>query len=94
MGRAIALQILSAIQGMRLVAIANRTLSEAARAYQESEVQMIRIVDSVNQLEEAIAAGQYVITDNASLLCQAEGIDVIIEATGRLSLVRRSHWKP
>ena len=84
MGRAITLQIISAIRGMRLVAIANRTLSEAARAYQEAEVGMIRIVETVGQLEEAITRGQNVVTDNAMLLCQAEGVDVIIEATGEV----------
>ena len=84
MGRGIALQILTAIRGMRVVAISNRTLGEAGRAYDEAGVTAVKVVETVSQLEDAIAEGQYAITDNALLLCQAEGIDVIIEATGEI----------
>lgn len=82
MGRGIALQIEQYITGMRLVAIANRTLSAAERAYREAGVEGIRHVKTVGQLEETIAQGGYAITDDALLLCQAEGVDAIIEATG------------
>lgn len=84
MGRGIALQILSAIRGMRLVAIANRTLSEAERAYREAGAECVRQVQSVVELEEAIANNQYAISDDASFLCEAHGIDVIIEGTGEI----------
>jgi len=84
MGRGIALQILTAIVGMKLVAISNRTISEAGRAYRQAGVDSVKTVGNVAQLEEAIAQGQYAITDDAMLLCQAEGIDAIIEATGEV----------
>jgi predicted homoserine dehydrogenase-like protein len=82
MGRGIALHILSCMIGMRLVAISNRTLSEARRAYSEAGVHEATFVETVSQLEEAIYNERYAITDNAMLLCQAEGIDAVIEATG------------
>jgi predicted homoserine dehydrogenase-like protein len=84
MGRGIALQILTAIVGMKLVAISNRTLSEAERAYREAGADSIKTVETGAQLEEAIAQDQYAITDDAMLLCQAEGIDAVIEATGEV----------
>jgi predicted homoserine dehydrogenase-like protein len=84
MGRGIALQILTAIIGMRLVAISNRTLSEAERAYREAGADSVKTVETGAQLEEAIARGRYAITDDAMLLCQAEGIDAVIEATGEV----------
>jgi predicted homoserine dehydrogenase-like protein len=84
MGRGIALQILTAIMGMRLVAISNRTLSEAERAYREAGADSVKTVETSAQLEEAIARGRYAITDDAMLLCQAEGIDAVIEATGEV----------
>ena len=84
MGRGITLQILSAIVGMRLVAIANRTLSEAERAYREAGAEAVTTAENLTQLEDAIARRQYVITDDAMLLCQAEGVDVVIEATGEV----------
>lgn len=84
MGRGIALQIISAIVGMRVVAISNRTIAEAERAYREAGIDSVKPVETVTELEEAIHQGQYAITDDALLLCQAEGIDAIIEATGEI----------
>jgi len=84
MGRGIALQIISAIVGMRVVAISNRTLSEAERAYREAGVDSVKVVESVTELEESIVKNRYAITDDATLLCQAEGIDAIVEATGEV----------
>src|ERR1700691_202468 len=54
MGRGIALELLTPIPGMRLVAIGNRTLEEARRAYREAGVDTVRTVDSAAQLEDAI----------------------------------------
>jgi predicted homoserine dehydrogenase-like protein len=85
MGRGIALQILTAIRGMKLVAISNRTLSEAERAYRDAGAHSVKAVETVEQLEEAISHNQYAVTDDAMLLCQAEGIDAVIEATGTVA---------
>lgn len=84
MARGIALQILSAVPGMELVAISNRTLSEADRAYREAGAETVKSVETVAQLEKAIAQSQYAIADDALLLCQAEGIDALIEVTGTI----------
>jgi predicted homoserine dehydrogenase-like protein len=82
MGRGIAFQMLTAIRGMRLVAIANRTPAEARRAYRDGGVESVRSIHTGAEIDEAIAAGQYAVTDNATALCEAEQVDVIIEATG------------
>ena len=82
MGRGIALQIEQYITGMRLVAISNRTLAAADRAFREAEIDSFATAETVRQMEESISSGKYVITDNPMLLCEAEGIDAIIEATG------------
>jgi predicted homoserine dehydrogenase-like protein len=84
MGRAVAQQIVTGMRGMKLVAISNRTLPEAERAYKLSEVEKVRCVKSIADLEDAIAKGDYAITDDATLLCDAKGIDAIIEATGEI----------
>lgn len=83
-GRGITLQIEKYINGMRLVAISNRTLPRAEQAYREAEVESIKKVETVTQLEESLAKGHYSITDNPMLLCEAEGIDAVIEATGEV----------
>lgn len=82
MARGIALQFLSIVRGMRLVAISNRHLEGARRAYREAGVEELQVVETVTELETAIAKGQYAITENAMLLCQTEGIDAVIEVTG------------
>jgi len=84
MGRGVALQIITAIEGMRLVAVSNRTLSEAERAFRESGVTDAREVNSVAELERAIADGKPAFTNDAFHLCEANGIDAIIEATGEI----------
>ena len=82
MGRGIALQIEQYITGMSLVAIANRTPSAAIKAYQDAGANPIESVENIDQLETAIAAGHPAVTGDAMLICEAEGVDVVIEATG------------
>jgi predicted homoserine dehydrogenase-like protein len=82
MGRGIANQIINSVPGMELVAISNRSIDGAKRAYTEAGIEDICVVDSVGELESAIAQGKYAITEDAKLICQADGIDAIIEVTG------------
>jgi predicted homoserine dehydrogenase-like protein len=84
MGRATALQIVTGMKGMRLVAIANRTLAGAELAYQKAGVGSACRVDNPADLDQAIARGEYAVTDDAMVLCQAGEIDAIIEATGEI----------
>lgn len=89
LGRGMALQILSAIPGMRVVAISNRTVSKAEQAYAQAGVTTVDHVQGVRALEDAISRDRYAVTDDESLLCRAEGIDVIIEATGTIAFGAR-----
>jgi len=84
MGRGIALQFLTPLVGMRLVAVANLTLPDAERAYVQAGIDSVKTVGTVAQLESAIDRGQFAITENAVLLCEAGNIDVVIEATGEI----------
>jgi predicted homoserine dehydrogenase-like protein len=82
MGRGIALQISRSVQGMALVAIANRRIDEAARAYAEAGVEDVRRVETTAEIESVVASGGCAITEDALALCRAEGIDAVIEVTG------------
>lgn len=84
MGRGIANQIINSVPGMELVAIANRHIDTAKRAYLEAGIENFQPVSSVVDLEDAIAQGGYAVTEDAMLLCAAEGIDAIIEVTGTI----------
>ncbi|MGA7955410.1 MAG: Gfo/Idh/MocA family oxidoreductase [Gloeobacterales cyanobacterium] len=83
-GRGLALQLLTATPGMRLVAVVNRTLSEAERAYREAGVDDVVIVNSVAQLEAACDRGCYAITDDPRVVTEAGVVDAIIEITGEV----------
>jgi predicted homoserine dehydrogenase-like protein len=84
MGRGLVLQIISAIRGMRVVAVSNRNLSQAELAFRQAGVTDLEVVETVTALEDAIAQGKSAITDDAMLLCQAEGVDAVVEATGEV----------
>lgn len=84
MGRGLANQIVNSVPGMELVAISNRTLDAAKRAYSDAGVEEVQVVETVSHLESAIAHGQYAVTENAMLLCQADGIDALVELTGAI----------
>jgi len=86
MGRGIALQMLNVVPGMELVAIANRSINGAIRAYNEAGCEEVAQVDSLEALESAISNGEKAVTDDALLLCQADQIDLIIEVTGTVEL--------
>ena len=84
MGRGIALQFLTPLVGMRLVAVSNRTLPDAGKAYLQAGIDSVITVGTVAQLESAIDGGRFAITENAALLCEAGNIDIVIEATGEI----------
>ena len=82
MAKGIALQICNYVPGMQLVAIANRSIEKAKQAYADAGLIETVEVGSVATLEDNIRHGKCSVTDNAFLLCEAEGIDAVIEVTG------------
>jgi predicted homoserine dehydrogenase-like protein len=84
MARGVALQIIRSVPGMRVAAIANRTLAGARRAYEEAGVADAQEVGTVAQLEAAVASGRAAVTGDPLLLCRAGGIDAIVEVTGTI----------
>ena len=90
MGRGIANQILNSVPGMRLAAIANRTVAQAIRAYAEAGAASPVQVRDTNMLEDAIRNGQPAVTDDPTMVCRAEGIDAIIEVTGAVEFGARA----
>ena len=89
MGRGIAIQICKSVPGMELVAISNRTISKAAKIFEEAGISEVHSIETTNQLEDNIRKGRISITDNPDLLCEADAIDAIIEATGAIEFTAR-----
>jgi predicted homoserine dehydrogenase-like protein len=83
-GRGFALRVLTGFPGIRLVAIANRTVAEAERAYAEAGVTDVVHVSSAVDLSRAIAAGRPAVTDDPTLLTDDPAIEAIVEATGEV----------
>src|SRR5262249_47832215 len=77
------------LPGMRLVAIANRHLDDAERAWRDGSIEHIHNCRSAAQLEAAVERHQPAISEDALALCQADGIDVVIEATGQIEFGAR-----
>ena len=84
MGRGIANQFLRYSRGMRLVAISNRTVEKARSAYDMAGADEVVEAATLEQLDAAISAGKYVVTDAPALLCESGQIDVLIESTGHV----------
>ncbi len=82
--RTIALQLLTAVKGMRLVVIVNRSPEKAAQAYRNAGVHEFTSVHSAAELQRAIETQRYAITDHYEAACQAGAVDVVIEATGHV----------
>jgi predicted homoserine dehydrogenase-like protein len=82
MGRGIVYQIVTAVPGMQIVAISNRTIDKARKAYNDAGIQDVGVVKSQSELEDRISRGKYSITEDPYLLTRAENIDVLVEATG------------
>lgn len=82
MARGIANSILNSIPGMRLVAIANRTVETGIRAYTEAGADDVAVAETSAELHDAMRAGRAVVTADPMLLAEADGIDVLLEVTG------------
>lgn len=82
MGRGVTNQIVNSVPGMELVAIANRTLANAERAYREAGLTDPLAVTDADGVDKAVAEGVPAITDDYRAVCEADAVDVVIEATG------------
>lgn len=81
-GRAIALQLGTPVQGIRLAGIANRTASHAERAFREAGITAWSTGKSPRDVEQSIRRGVPVLTDNPEVLIRSPAIDIIVEVTG------------
>jgi predicted homoserine dehydrogenase-like protein len=72
------------------VAIANRTVSVARRAYDEAGREGAVEADTLTGLEDLIRTGIPAITSDFDLLCQSGQIDAILELTGSVEFGARA----
>lgn len=83
-GRGFVHQVLQATPGMDVAVVANRTLSEAAKAFTDIGIEDVVTVSSAAELQAAIVRGQRAITDDPTLVTSADGVECVVEATGEI----------
>jgi predicted homoserine dehydrogenase-like protein len=96
MAKGLALQVEKFTPGMRLAAVANKTIEKARAVFEEagvSDVAEISLLSLVNGADESGGAeefdryiddGKPVVTYDPMLLCRSKKIDVVLEMTGSL----------
>jgi predicted homoserine dehydrogenase-like protein len=88
-GRAIALQLGTPVPGMRLVAIANRTLEHGERAFREAGFAQWVHAKSGQEVEEAVLRGSPALTADPLALTRCGAIDILLEVTGTIEAAAR-----
>lgn len=83
-GRGFAARIIRRTPGIEIVAIANRTVSGAERAYRDAGIDAVDHAGSAADIDAAIRRRRPVVTDDPTLLTGAESIEAIVEATGEV----------
>jgi len=75
---------LSRMQGMEACAIADINLHHARHAYTANSIpaEAIRVVQNVEEMNEAIHRGKRAITEDGLLITGSDPVDVVVEATG------------
>ncbi|GAA1081551.1 NAD(P)H-dependent oxidoreductase [Pseudonocardia alni] len=88
MGRGLVNQIVNSTPGMDVVAIANRTVATAVRAYTEAGLEPVE-VSTTAQVEAMVAKDVPAVLGDAFALLAAENIDVLVDVTGAVEFGAR-----
>lgn len=76
-------QVMRYTPGMEVSVIANRTIQKAIDAY-EYTGNIAKVCNDLETLQECIDNGILAVTENAELLCELNGIDILVECTGTI----------
>jgi predicted homoserine dehydrogenase-like protein len=82
-------QICNSVPGMRVVAIYSRKPQRGRDVFDYSGQTGVVHVDTQRQLDQAIAAGVPVVTEDAFLLARSDLVDVIVDVTGSVEFGAR-----
>ena len=93
MGAAVIMQICKYKPGIKAVAVYNRHIEKAKEAYIKGGINEIEQPTTVAQLDDNIAQGKYSITDDATLLTDAQYIEAIMEITGAIEFGAQIVWR-
>jgi predicted homoserine dehydrogenase-like protein len=89
MAQGLANQILNSVPGMDLVAVQGRRLERALEVYRYAGRDEVWEVSGQDELEGAIRSRRAVVTEDVTLLCRSEQIDVLVDVTGSVDFGAR-----
>ena len=92
MGGGVANQIVNSVPGMELVAIANRHPDRARKAVRPRRARRVEVPTRPRRLHD-LAHGREAMTEDPTVVCRAEGIEVIMEVTGEVEFGARVTWR-
>jgi predicted homoserine dehydrogenase-like protein len=93
-------QIIRYTPGMEVAVICNRSLDKAIHCYQQAGVQQVFTVEHERALDKHILKGEAVVTNDPEVVCRANEVDIIVEATGTIAYAAKvvlsaiEHGKP
>ena len=90
MGQAMTTAIERNLTGMRVVAIANRTIETAENVFAEAGIEDCARVSGQEDLDTLLARGGRAVTSDPLLLCRTPAIEAIIECTGQVEYGART----
>jgi predicted homoserine dehydrogenase-like protein len=82
MAQGLANQIVNSVPGMRLAGVYGRKLERAHGVCDYAGLADPVVATTQAEVEDALRAGRPVVTEDAFALCQAEGIDALVDVTG------------
>jgi predicted homoserine dehydrogenase-like protein len=82
MAQGLANTIVNGVPGMTVVGVYGRRIERAIDVYSYAGLEDALVATTQGDVEDAIRAGQPVVTDDAFLLCRSDQIDALVDVTG------------
>lgn len=83
-GGSVIYQIAKSTPGMRVTCVHSRDVAKGRAALVRAGITRTALVDSVGELERAVARGEVGVTQDVSVLTAADSVDVVLDATGSI----------
>ncbi|MDD4495608.1 MAG: NAD(P)-dependent oxidoreductase [Eubacteriales bacterium] len=82
------------MEGLETFAVSDIDTSRPKKVFESLGIQpdMIHVTNSLSEAEDALRKGKYLITEDALLLPQLEGLDSVIDATGITDIGAKVAW--
>ncbi len=82
-------QIIRYTPGMEVAVICNRNQEKAVQCYQQAGISQVMRCESEKELDTYILKKQAVVTSDPEIVCKANEVDIIVEATGTIAYAAR-----